>query len=203
MFTDISGSTRMYEVMGSRDAHGLVTGAVALLSGIMARHGGTVVETVGDEVMCSFARAGDALAAAFEMQRSFRDMPFPLPGNMERPGVRVGLHAGRVAVHGHSLFGDAVNMAARMVSLAGPGQTIATDTVMGALKDEPGMVFMCLERTVIRDRKEEVRVYEVVPAGTAAGAGASTRGDCARPGTVGAADGDARGGAVHERKEER
>src|SRR5260370_20450390 len=84
--------------------------------------GGRVVQTIGDEVLCVFPSALAATQAATEMQ-SRVEMQEPVSG--QRLQIHIGLQFGPVLEEGHDVFGDCVNVAARMVEVAKPSQIIA------------------------------------------------------------------------------
>ena len=68
LFADISGSTALYDVLGDEPALELVTRTLDILTREMAVHHGTLIKTIGDEIMCTFPDAADAIEAACAMQ---------------------------------------------------------------------------------------------------------------------------------------
>jgi adenylate cyclase len=160
LFADISGSTRLYETLGDTHARQRVSECLALLSAEIRRHGGTVVKTIGDEVMSTFPNAEATVKAACAMQEA-------LTATKTSPGqpplaIRVGLHYGPVLVEEGDVFGDAVNVAARMASLAKAGQIITTAQTVQTLA--PGMraSTRCIDRAPVKGKQEELDIYEVI-----------------------------------------
>ena len=123
LFADISGSTGLYEKLGDERAHKLVSTCISTLSDVIARHNGTIIKTIGDEVMCTFDQAGQAVEAAMDMHKAVSTIPSVSSRKNASPNIRVGLHVGPVIRQEGDVFGDAVNVAARMVSLAKPGRS--------------------------------------------------------------------------------
>ncbi|KAA2284444.1 adenylate/guanylate cyclase domain-containing protein [Arenimonas fontis] len=123
LFADVSGSTRLFERKGDIEARRLIAMVLDAMSGICARHGGRVVKTIGDEIMCTFPGALNGVLAACDMQRRVgRDPEFV----RESLAVRIGLHHGDALEEDGDVFGDAVNTAARMAALAKREQVVTT-----------------------------------------------------------------------------
>lgn len=135
MFTDLRGSTAMYERVGDVPAFAVVREHFALLEQAIGANKGAVVKTIGDAVMAAFTDAADAVAAARDIQRAFGGA---LAGG-ERLTVRIGVHAGPcVAVNLNDrvdYFGTTVNVAARL-----EGQSQGGDVVLlASLAEDPGV----------------------------------------------------------------
>ena len=120
LFTDIKGSTRLYEELGDATAYNLVREHFKVLFRAIEVHGGVVVKTIGDAVMASFRTASDALEAALSVQSSIAALK--VPGTEDSVVVKMGLHAGpAIAVtmnQRFDYFGQTVNRAARIQGLA-------------------------------------------------------------------------------------
>jgi class 3 adenylate cyclase len=135
LFTDLVGSTALYEAVGDAAAYGLVRRHFALLREAVEAHGGHVVKTVGDAVMAAFdlpidgARAG---LACIEALRRLRD-PAGRPTSLR---LRVGVHSGAclaVDANAHvDYFGRTVNLAARVEALGGADELVLSWTVCAA-----------------------------------------------------------------------
>src|SRR5471032_2054982 len=94
LFADITDSTKLYSTLGDNAARVVVNACLSLITNVVERRKGRVVKTIGDEVMCVFRRADDAVTAASEMQTEVE---------AKRPGkyhvqIHVGLHYGPVLV---------------------------------------------------------------------------------------------------------
>lgn len=124
LFADVSGSTRLFEAKGDVEARRLIARVLEALSQVCLQHGGRVIKTIGDEIMCTLPGPLNGVLAACDMQRRMgRDVEFV----RDNLAVRIGLH------HGDALdepdgdvYGDAVNTAARMAALAKREQVVTT-----------------------------------------------------------------------------
>jgi adenylate cyclase len=123
LFADVSGSTRLYETEGDVAAHEAIGGCIERLSQAAESTGGRVLKTIGDEVMVLFGTPDAAASAAFEMHAAVDTLP---PVNGTKLGVRIGFHSGRVIQRDNDVFGDTVNLAARLVEQAQKGQIITS-----------------------------------------------------------------------------
>lgn len=131
LFTDLVGSTAMYERLGDAAAFSLVRRHFDLLSDIYSQHDGALVKTIGDAIMAVFRRGDDALRAAMAMHARIGDLREPETGSAL--ALRIGLHRGpciaMTANERIDYFGTTVNTAARVQSVAG-GREIALSPAM-------------------------------------------------------------------------
>ena len=162
LFADIADSTSLYESLGDKAAQRVIGIALSSLSSVTSRYGGKVIKTLGDEVMCSFPGANDAVEAAKEMHLALEEMTVDERLGFAHPNIHVGIHLGPVIIEGGDIFGDAVNVAARMVALAKPRQIITTGRTVGALLPVHKSSVRCIDRTIIKGKSGEVEVFEVV-----------------------------------------
>ncbi|MGB8488612.1 MAG: adenylate/guanylate cyclase domain-containing protein [Xanthobacteraceae bacterium] len=144
MFTDLCGFTALSQSLDPEEVHELVRNYTTLVDGIVADYGGTVDKHIGDAVMALFGapQAHDddpvrAARAALDIHESLSRM-----GDAKRRlQAHIGIASGDVVAgslerghtHDYTVLGDSVNMAARLVSAAGPGQTLLSDTVYRSL----------------------------------------------------------------------
>jgi adenylate cyclase len=130
LFADVSGSTRLFETKGDVEARRLIAAVLDALSIVCVGHGGRVIKTIGDEIMCTLPTAMAGLLAACDMQRKMsRDINFV----RENLAVRIGFHHGNALEENGDVFGDAVNVAARMTSLAKREQIVSTAATVNGL----------------------------------------------------------------------
>lgn len=124
LFADVSGSTRLFELRGDIEARRLIAMVLDALAVICRQHGGRVVKTIGDEIMCTFPGPLNGVLAACDMQRKLaRDINFV----RESLAIRIGLqHGDAIEEDDGDVFGDAVNVAARMAALAKREQIVTT-----------------------------------------------------------------------------
>src|SRR5688500_11896472 len=131
LFADVSGSTRLFETKGDHEARRLIANVLSALTKVCEQHGGRVIKTIGDEIMCTFPSALNGVLAACDMQRRMgRDIDFVRDSH----AVRTGLHDGAaLEEEDGDLYGDAVNTAARMASLAKREQVVTTAATYDSL----------------------------------------------------------------------
>lgn len=135
LFSDLKGSTAIYEQIGDSPAYARVRDHFNLMRAIIAKYDGSLVKTIGDAIMAVFASAEGAVEAALEIQREFTE------GEIARgnPALRVklGMHRGPcIAVNANNLldyFGSTVNIAARVQNESIGGDIVLTDS----LTDDP------------------------------------------------------------------
>src|ERR1051326_9097801 len=118
MFADLAGSTALYDKLGDASAKAAVQAAMDRMGVITRSNGGTVVKTIGDEVLAWYPTADQAAAAAVAMQL---DPSLRLAGAV---GLRIGFHLGEVIADSNDIFGDVVNVAARLTGSARTGQIL-------------------------------------------------------------------------------
>lgn len=160
VFADVVGSTRLYEQLGDQRASETVGLCIKLMRVATEDHRGTVIKTMGDEVMATFASADDALTAAAEMQRSIAEEPaLSLPDG--QVAIRIGCHFGPVVLEHRDVFGAAVATANRMTSQAKPGQIITTASMVAQLGTLWRSAVRQVDLTAIKGASAEVMVYEV------------------------------------------
>ena len=131
LFADVSGSTRLFETKGDQEARRLIALVLDALTRICQQHGGRVIKTIGDEIMCTFPGALNGVLAACDMQRKMgREIEFV----RDSLAVRIGLHHGDALEEADGdVYGDAVNTAARMASLAKREQVVTTAATYDSL----------------------------------------------------------------------
>jgi adenylate cyclase len=128
LFADIAGSTKLYDTLGDTNAKAMIDEALGHMRQVTERNKGRVVKTIGDEVMCVFPTADATFVAATDMQIKVDSLR--VVQGVKRM-IRVGFHFGPVIEDGNDVFGDTVNVAARMAGVAKGMQIITTkETVM-------------------------------------------------------------------------
>ena len=134
LFTDLKGSTAMYERLGDLNAYALVREHFALLGAAVQEHSGAVVKTIGDAVMAVFSRPTDAVSAALDILGVIERYN----GEHGNPSIilKIGAHCGpSIAVtlnDNLDYFGQTVNVAARVQSLADAGEICISEALYSA-----------------------------------------------------------------------
>ena len=159
MFADVSGSTMFYDTLGDAQAKKMVDECIVLMRSIVGRYGGRVVKTIGDEVMCVLPDADSACIAATYMQLKISALP--AVSNIQR-SIRVGFHVGPVIEENNDVFGDTVNLAARMSKLAKSMQIITTRTTVDRLSPLLRGPTRRIASLSVRGKGDDIEVWEVV-----------------------------------------
>jgi TolB-like protein len=147
--------------------HARLVDARTVLEAGIGGHGGRVVGTAGDAILAEFSSVGEALAAALEAQARLAEANADL-AEAQRLAFRIGINLGEVIVDGDDIFGDGVNVAARIQGLAEPGGIAVSGAVADQLRQYPGVVFDDQGPQRLKNVAEPVRVYAVRDAGHAA-----------------------------------
>jgi adenylate cyclase len=162
MFADISGSTRLFEILGDATARVTVSDTLELLTKVIHLHNGTVIKTIGDEIMCTFPTADDCANAATEMQETLEDANDMRDDGAPEIKIRVGMHFGPAILEGGDVFGDAVNVAARMAAQAKGGQIITTKSTVDLLQPIMRASTRFVDRAPIKGKKEDIEIFEII-----------------------------------------
>ena len=162
LIADVRGYTRFSQEHGDEAASQLTRRFADVVRSSVAAEGGELVELRGDEALCAFDSARAALATAIELQRRSREV---VDGEPTLPlGVGVGLDAGEAVPTEGGYRGRALNVAARLCSLAGPGEVLASETV-AALAGRDGLVGFSARKPVrVKGIDDPIRFVEVVSA---------------------------------------
>src|SRR5207245_9662602 len=125
------------------------------------QHRGRVVDASGDNLLAEFASVVDAVQCAVEIQRELKtkNADLPAPQRME---FRIGINVGDVIVEGERLYGDGVNMAARLEGLAEPGGICIAGTVYDQVKNKLTLRYEYLGEQSVKNITEPVRVWQMV-----------------------------------------
>jgi adenylate cyclase len=161
LFADVVGSTRLYEVMGDVRARDMVATCIDVMRTATEQSHGTVIKTMGDEVMATFPTADDALNAAAQMQRQIT-LHTELNVEGQPVAIRIGCHFGPVVLENRDVFGTTVHTANRMTSQAKAGQIVTTAATVERLSPEWRAAARQIDIATMRGASSEVTLYEVL-----------------------------------------
>ena len=160
LFADIAG----YAELMNRDEAGTYAAwrdaRIAVVEPVVAQHQGRIVKFTGDGVLAEFPSAESALASSIKLQEGFAGRD-PLR-------LRIGVHLGDVYVEGGDLYGDGVNIAARLEGLAEPGGICISGTVHDLVRKKMAIAFEDGGRQMLRHIDGPVQVWRIAPIGAAA-----------------------------------
>ena len=169
MFTDIKGSTLLYNRLGDARAYNAVRSHFDALFKTVADNEGAIVKTIGDAIMASFTRPSQAMRAALTAQDQFTAFRPLLPDATDEIIVKIGIHHGPcIAVTLNDrldFFGSAINIAARAQQQAGGGETIITEAMYAdpqvrEIVDASGHSVSALD-TTLRGFSDKFRLYRI------------------------------------------
>lgn len=152
LIADVCGSTPLYETSGSLKALDLIADCLDSISRVVEDEGGTVLRSKGDDVLCTFPDAASAVRGASRMMDGQADSPLE---------IHVGINFGPVVFDRGGIFGDVVNVAGRMQSLAKPGEIITTEAVYEQLSGDERRQIRLLDSQTVKGKSEPMNIYAV------------------------------------------
>ena len=152
LIADVCGSTPLYESSGSLKALDLIADCLDNISRVVETQGGAVLRSKGDDVLCTFPDAGSAVRAATHMMDGQAGSPLE---------IHVGINYGPVVHDRGGIFGDVVNIAGRMQSLAKPGEIITTEAVYEQLSVEERHQIRLLDSQTVKGKSKPMNIYAV------------------------------------------
>lgn len=152
MFTDIVGYTSM---MGEDEqkAINLLDKFLAVQKPLIAHHGGRIHNEIGDGILSAFDSAIDAVGCAIEIRQKLKDDP--------SLKIRIGIHVGDVLFRGGDVFGDGVNIASRIESLAQPGEILISSPVFDSVKNQEGIKAEFVDVANLKNVEKPTEIYRV------------------------------------------
>lgn len=158
LFADISGSTALYDKMGDTRALNIISKCLDVLIAELLPYQGELLKTIGDEIMCIFPSPAQALQAACAMQMAMEQQR---PSGDKPIYIRIGFHYGEVIREGSDVFGDAVNVTARVASITRARQILTTRAVVDALPVDLRSRVRQITRAEFRGKDEAMDVFQV------------------------------------------
>ena len=178
---DVAGYSRLMNADEVGTLHTL-TAHRTVTDSLLQQHHGRIVSTAGDSILAEFASAVDAVQCAVEIQQALKVKNADLPPE-QKMEFRIGINVGDVMVEGEQIYGDGVNVAARLQGLADAGGLFISGTVYDQVRNKLALHYEDLGEQEVKNIAEPVRVYRVVMgvpsplAGEGQGEGASRGGN--------------------------
>src|SRR3984893_12971648 len=157
---DVAGYSRLMEADEEGTHERLGAHFEQLINPNIAGHRGRVVKTTGDGILAEFASVVDAVRCAGEIQRGMLDRDAQMPEE-RRIRFRFGINLGDVIAEGEDIFGDGVNVAARLEALAEPGGVCVSRVVRDQVRDKLDYPFEDLGEQQVKNIARPVRVYRI------------------------------------------
>ncbi len=159
---DVVGYSRLMQADETGTHAAIKARRTTILQPLIAKHRGRIVKLMGDGVLMEFASAVNAVECAVELQAAMAAANAETP-EPQRIVLRVGINLGDVMVEGSDLYGDGVNIAARLEGLAEPGSIYVSQTVFSHVRGKVALNFDNLGEQRLKNMPELVRVYRVRP----------------------------------------
>jgi adenylate cyclase len=154
---DVAGYSRLMGEDEEATVH-TITAYREVMAALIEQHRGRVVDSPGDNVLAEFASVVDAVRCAVAVQNEFKARNAELPEN-RRMVFRIGINLGDVIEEGDRIYGDGVNIAARLEALADPGGICISGTAFDQVETKLGLEFEYLGEKAVKNIKKPVRVY--------------------------------------------
>ncbi|MDX8538606.1 tetratricopeptide repeat protein [Mesorhizobium abyssinicae] len=160
MATDIVGYSRLMDGDEAATLAAIKSLRAEVFDPLLAEHKGRVVKLMGDGALVEFNSVVDAVACAVAIQKAVAAHEAGLPSN-RRIVFRIGINLGDVVVEGDDLFGDGVNVAARLEQLAPPGGVLISGTAYDQMRGKVGLPLDNMGEQRVKNISEPVRTYSV------------------------------------------
>lgn len=158
LFAEIAGTTALYDTLGDVRALSIITRALVAMEQQVYEHHGEVIKTVGQEMLCVFADANAAPTTAIAMQQRMEH--FATEARVAL-ALRVGFRSGTVIEEQGDVFGDAVNVASRLVKLAAAGQIITDGETLKGMRAALRRRGREIDRRRVKGRTSELEIVEI------------------------------------------
>lgn len=158
LFADISGSTRLYQTLGTEEAKHQVERCVKRMERSIGSYKGTVVGPTADEIVATFPTADDTVQAALDMQRRIADLP-PVSG--VRLSIRIGVHYGSFDPNQSEQSGSAAEIGRALLKLAGAGQIVTCALAAGSLTKAQQECLLPIGDMVLSTPLGDCQLFEV------------------------------------------
>ncbi len=159
LFADICHSTTLFENLGDEAAVALVMEALQLAGGIAEKNDGIVIGTIGDELMCTFSVPEDALITARQIHSQMRDHPLMLSNNL---AMRIGMNSGPVVSASNSVYGDTVNIAARLAQQAKANQSLVSSATIEQVSENLRDELRLVGQIKMKGKADAIEVHELL-----------------------------------------
>jgi adenylate cyclase len=156
MFADVSGSSALYKRVGNEEAKATIDDAVQFMTALTIVHEGTLVKTIGDEIMARFDLVNQACESAIAIQQ--RSIKEP---RLKDLGIRIGIAYGDVLITPNDVFGDRVNDAACVAHIARANQIVITQSVVDAMDNALRRDCQMFDRINIKGETEKTLIYRL------------------------------------------
>ena len=158
LFADITASTKMYDALGNLEAQATIDRCLGIVKRICEDGGGRVIKTIGDEVMATFPEADRAAQAAIEIQQNISKQRTSKGAPI---ALHIGFHSGPAIEGAGDVFGDCVNVAARLTEFAKGGQIFTSAHTVGEMSPAMRQRTRDQDAHTLRGKEVDVGLFEL------------------------------------------
>ncbi len=180
MFADVVDSTGLYERLGDIEAQYTISQCLGLVQDLVERNKGRVIKTAGDDILCMFDKAEQAIVSACSIHEALAEDDVFEDNEIK---MHIGVHSGLGLITEGDVFGDTVNVAARVTSAAKARQILTTRETIERLPKYFDIPERYIDRIAVKGRSEPVELHEILWKGSGDLTGVMTGLDIARPGS--------------------
>jgi class 3 adenylate cyclase len=163
LFADICRSTVLFEKLGDQEALSLIMKALELAGQIVTRQNGTIIGTIGDEIMCTFDKPEDALITARQIHKMMQTDPSMQANQL---AMRIGINSGTVVSLSNSVYGDTVNIAARLAQQAKANQSLVSSNTIASIDEMLRDQIRHIGQLNLRGKAGALEVHELLETDT-------------------------------------
>lgn len=161
LFADVVDSSRLYATYGDEEARRIIGNCLQAMTQVVGEQQGRVIKTIGDEIMCTFPTADQAVMAGVLMHQRLAEQIHA--GALHNTlSLRIGLHQGPAVNENNDIFGDAVNLAARMAALSKAHQIMTTRHTVEALEGAMRPLARFVDQSTVKGQQGAFDLYEIV-----------------------------------------
>jgi class 3 adenylate cyclase len=161
LFADICRSTVLFDRLGDQEALNLVMKALELAGQIVTQHHGTIIGTIGDEIMCTFTVPENALFAARQIHTQIQSNTLMQSNQL---AMRVGINSGAVVSLSNNVYGDTVNIAARLAQQAKAHQSLVSSSTIASIGEILRDQIRPIGQISLRGKAGAIDVHELLSA---------------------------------------
>ncbi len=159
MFADVVDSTGLYEKLGDVDAQFVIAQVLGIVRDMVQRNHGRVIKSAGDDILCLFHKADYALNASISIQETLAD---EMIMDDLYVSMHIGIHSGMGLLTEGDVFGDTVNVAARVTNAAKSGQILTTKETIARLSPGLDTCTRRYDEVRVKGRMRQVEIFEVM-----------------------------------------
>jgi len=157
---DVAGYSRLMGADDEGTLHALKIHRKQLIDPKITEHRGRIVKTTGDGILVEFVSVVDAVRCAVDIQRGMAERNTDVPAD-KRIQFRIGINVGDIIIDGGDIFGDGVNVAARLETLADPGGIMVSSVVHDQVRDKLSFGFEDMGEQVVNHIARPISVHRI------------------------------------------